>query len=50
MLRQYRETDRLINDVRSARVNVGQDERLSIGEIERSQIRAPVHDGGELAG
>jgi hypothetical protein len=49
MLRQHCHADWLVDDVRYTRFDVGQNESLDIGEFESSEVRSPVHDGGELA-
>jgi hypothetical protein len=46
MLRQYRKTHRLVDDIRAARVNSGDDQRCGVCLVECSQVGTPVDDGG----
>jgi hypothetical protein len=46
MLRQYRKTHRLVDDIRAAWINGGDDQRSGVGLVECSQVGTPVGDGG----
>ena len=47
--RSEAEAYRLVDNIRTARVDVAPDQRFDIGQIEAPEVRAPVHHCGKLS-